>query len=87
MIAHRSPCNCVYCLRPVLTRALNLPLSEVVRKQINDLLADTPDDWHGGAEVTEQGTRYRPFCKHEHTTKYVDRIWCRDCAQWIFRQP
>lgn len=90
---HRSTCGCAYCVRPTLTAVLNrgpdrderrAALSGRVEQQVTELLAEAPDDWHGGElEVTDPPKRYHFGCKHEHTTAYPGGTFCRDCGRWV----
>lgn len=84
---HRTDCGCAYCLHPVV-RALDRSADEKraamaakVNEQLAELHGTLPDSWFGGREITDGPKQYHYGCTHEHTTKYLDRTFCRDCGR------
>lgn len=89
---HRPTCGCAYCVRPTVTAVINrgpdrderrATLAGAVEHDLTELLADVPDDWHGGLEITEGPKQYHFGCKHLHRTTYMNGTFCRDCGRWV----
>lgn len=81
---HRADCGCSYCLHATLRVIDRGADSEPLwKREIDRVLAGTPDHWFGGREVTDGPKQFWAGCSHEHTTLYLTGKFCRDCGNWL----